>query len=88
MVGCDNLVINRVGYTYRQEKLQQYSLSDHLFICNNDLQLVKYYSIIDIGTNLSDYYAINAALVLNATNIINDVKQVSWSKIVWTPRNV
>ena len=41
MTDCDNLDVNNVGYTFRQESLQQYTLIDHMFICDKDLQLVK-----------------------------------------------
>ena len=95
MVVRDNLDVNRVAYTYRQEKLHHYSLIDHLLICNNDLHLVKEYSVINTGTNLSDHCAINAIFVYKGSNKINVVKQANdqvtqvllW-KIFWTPRNV
>ena len=94
MIVCDNLYVIRVGYTYRPEKLHHYSLIDHLFILNNDLHLVKEYSVIDTGTNLSDHCAISATFVYKGSNKINVVKQaneqvtqVPLSEIFWTPRN-
>ena len=82
------------GYIYRQEKLHYYSFIDHLFICNNDLHLVKEYSVIDTGTNLFDHCVLMLHLCIKSSNKINVVKQadqvtqVPLSKIVWTPRNV
>ena len=52
MTDCEKLDVNYVGYTYRQESLQQYTLIDHMFICDNDLQLVKEYNVIDSGSNV------------------------------------
>ena len=60
MTDCDKLGVNNVRYTYRQESLQQYTLIDHMFICDNDLQLVKEYNIIDSDSNISDHCAISA----------------------------
>ena len=63
MVVCDNLNVNMVGYTYWQEKLHHYSVIDNLFICDNDLHLVKEYSVIGTGTNLPDHCAISVTFV-------------------------
>ena len=65
MTDCDKLDVNNVGYTYRQESLQQYTLIDHMFICDNNLQLVKKYSVIDSGSNMSYHCAIITSLAYN-----------------------
>ena len=94
MTDCDKLDVNNVGYTYRQEPLQQYTLIDHMFICDNDLQLVNEYRVIDSGSNMSDHCAISASLVYNGyvCNMVggrkNALSSVSLAKVVWTPRNI
>ena len=57
--------MNNVGYTYRSESLQQYTLIDHMFIYDNDLKLTKEYSVIDSGSKMSDHCAISASLAYN-----------------------
>ena len=45
--------INRVGYTFLINSLQQYSLSDYLYICSSDMSTVKESKVVDPGSIMS-----------------------------------
>ena len=87
LIACDNLDLKKIGYTYFHETLDQKSFIDHFFVQKELMSLIKSFTILESGANLSDHLPIIVKLAIPAglnTNggitIKNTVHEFRWDK--------
>ncbi len=86
---CDDLDINKVGYTYHHDTLGLFSLIDHVFIQKQSTESIIAYAVLPDGDNCSDHYAISITLRCNLSALGVNVafsdasKDESDTPIIW-----
>ena len=76
LIVCDELDVNKVGYSYFHESLNHRSLIDHVFVPSSLKACVSKYCILDEGENNSDHLPIVFVLGCTLSGVMGSSRNV------------